>query len=909
MNKVSTCILLLFLIAGCRTSQDITTVPATEKIAPVIDRELFFDDPQYAGAQISPDGNFISFRKQLDGVMNVWVKRVDGPFDAARPMTSYTTRSITDYFWSRDSRYILYVQDKGGDENFHIYAVSPTDRPAEGKRAPEPRNLTNIDGVRAQIYAVPIMDPDYIIIGLNERDPQLHDVYRLDLETGRKELLIENDQNISNWHSDEAGNIRNAVRQTPDGGTEILEINGDQLTPVYEVSAEETVNIVRYHEDFERFYLSTNKGDADLSRLILFDPETGEEELIAADPEREVDFGGAIFSDISNELLATYYMADRVRMVPQNEEFERDYNNIGDEVGDARINISSRTADENIWIVSAGKDTDPGSAYVYYRDSGKMELLYNSRPDLPPDHLAEMHAIRYTARDGMEIPAYLTLPRGMERQDLPVVINPHGGPWTRDYWGYDATAQFLANRGYAVLQPNFRGSTGYGKEFLNAGNKEWGTGAMQHDITDGVKYLIDLGIADPGRIGIYGGSYGGYAALAGLAFTPGLYAAGVSVDGPSNMITLLNSIPPYWEPIREMFRIRVGDLEDPGEGEMMKEQSPLFSADQIKAPLLVIQGANDPRSPKVESDQIVAALRKLGREVEYIVAPDEGHEFTGHENRLAYIADMERFLSEHLGGRYQESMTEDIRERLDEIKVNINTVTMPEEAVGIDEAKTAPLPAVSGDLLQSSTLEYVSHLETQGQNLEMKITRRLSQEIYEGQPVWRLIEHAKMPMGEITDTIDVQRDDLLPVRRSTQQGPLALDLQYSATTIDGEITQGDQVTPLNINLDAPVYADGSGLHLALSSLPLTENYKSTFRIYDVMTLEVKPMALEVSGIETITVPAGPFSAYKLEITPMDNDSGKQTVWITNDESRKVVRIKAILPEEMGGGSIVTELTE
>ncbi|MEX2397948.1 MAG: prolyl oligopeptidase family serine peptidase, partial [Balneolales bacterium] len=575
---------------------------------------------------------------------------------------------------------------------------------------------------------------------------------------------------------------------------------------------------------------------------------------------------------------------------------------------DGQINITSRTADENIWMVNVNSDTDPGSSYVYARDEGDLELLYQSRPDLPSEHLAEMRAVRYTSRDGLEIPAYLTLPKGREPGNLPVIINPHGGPWARDHWGYNATAQFLANRGYAVLQPNFRGSTGYGKEFLNAGNKEWGTGAMQHDITDGVEYLINEGIADPDRIGIYGGSYGGYATLAGLTFTPDLYSAGVSFVGPSNIITLLNSIPPYWEPVRKMFSIRVGNLDDPQELEMLKEQSPLFSAEQIAAPLLVIQGANDPRVKKAESDQIVAALRDLNREVEYIVAPDEGHGFAGRENRLAYIADMERFLSEHLGGLYQEEMSNEIWERLDEIKVDITTVTLPEEALSLDVAKTAPLPAVSGQRLQSSTLEYVSSLETQGQNLDIQIIRRLSQEVHDGQSVWRLIEHSTTPMGEIKDTIDVGRDNLLPVRRATLQGPMSLDLQYSTTSIEGMITRSGQTTPLNADLEAPVFADGSALYLTLSSLPLSQNYKTTFRIYDVMAHQVKPMALEVAGIETITVPAGSFSTFKLEITPLDNNSGKQTIWITDDNSRKVIRVNATLPVEMGGGSIVTELT-
>ncbi|MEX0929703.1 MAG: prolyl oligopeptidase family serine peptidase [Balneolales bacterium] len=909
MNKLIAFICILLFLGGCRAGQEITADPEPpQPRPPLIDRELFFDAPAYDQARISPDGNYVSFRKPLDGMMNIWVKGIDEPLEAARPMTSDTTRPVSGYFWSRDSRFILYVQDKG-DGDLHILAVDHLEVPEAGNQSPPARDLTDIGEVRAQILAVPRDDPDYIIIGLNDRDPRLHDVYRLHLETGNREMLIENKENISGWYFDEAGNIRNAIRQTPDGGTEILAIDGDQLDRVYSVNAEESATIIRYHEDYERVYMVTNKGDADLSRLVLFNPGTGEEELVAVDPEEEVDFGGVVFSDATNEILATCFTGERQRIYPENAGFEHDLRTIRNKVGEGQITIGSQTAEEDIWIVNVSKDTDPGSAYVYDRNNEHLERLYQSRPNLDSDHLSVMQSIRYTARDGMEIPAYLTLPKGVPHENLPLIVHPHGGPWARDTWGYDPTAQFLANRGYAVLQPNFRGSTGYGKAFLNAGNKKWGTGAMQHDITDGVEYLIDQGIADAGRTGIYGGSYGGYAALAGLAFTPDLYAAGVSFTGPSNIITLLNSIPPCPDPVRKTFSVRVGDPDDPADRERLIEQSPLFSAEQMKAPLMIIQGANDRRVMKTESDQIVAALGDLGREVEYLVAPDEGHGFADRVNRLAYIAAMERFLSVHLGGRYQQSMDDEVWRRLGEIRETITAISLPDNGIDRHEAKTAPLPAVSGQRLRSGTLEYASRLESQGEELEMDVTRSLSRENYNGQPVWRLVEHARMPMGEIRDTIDVRRDNLLPVRRSTLQGPMTLDIHYSETGIDGNITQSGRITPLSADLDAPVFADGSGLHLTLSLLPLTETYATTFRIYDVISLEVKPMHLEVIGSETITVPAGSFETFKIEITPLDNDSGKQTVWIGSDASRNVIRVRAVLPGEMGGGSIVTELVQ
>ena len=675
MLKVVLAILvLMLLVQGCGAHWPMAGQRA-DGPAPLIDRELFFDDPEYAGARISPDGEFISFRRQLDGVMNVWVKRRGVGMDEAWPVTADKSRPITTYFWSQDSKYILYIQDTGGDENFHIYAVDPAAEPEAGALTPRARNLTPKDGVRARIYSVPRDTPDYIVVGLNDRDPRLHDVYRLNIHTGDKELLALNDANIAAWHVDRDGELRLATRQTADGGAEILKIHDeDRFESIYEVNHEESVGVSLFRKDGHRFYMTTNRG-ADLTSLAIFDLETGEKEILASDPEGEVDFGGAIYSYKNDEMLAYTYFGDYPRVYPQQEQFAADYEYLKGELGDIRIDIASQTHEEDIWLVAASKDTDPGSVYVFERENRELRLLYRSRPELDPGHLAEMQAIRYTARDGLEIPAYLTLPQGREPKNLPVVVNPHGGPWVRDYWGYSPAAQFLANRGYAVLQINYRGSSGFGKEFLNAGNQEWGTGYMQHDITDGVQHLIAEGIADPDRVGIYGGSYGGYATLAGLAFTPELYAAGVSFVGPSNIITLLDSVPPYWEPVIKRFHRRVGDPEDPDDRRRLKEQSPLYAAENIVAPLLVVQGANDPRVIQRESDQIVAALRDLGRPVEYIVAPDEGHGFRRRENRLAYIYAMERFFADHLGGRYQEQLAEPIRRRLEEITMDVDRVS------------------------------------------------------------------------------------------------------------------------------------------------------------------------------------------------------------------------------------------
>jgi len=878
-----------------------------DNLPPLIDRDIFFGDPEIAGAQLSPDGQFISFRKPHLGVMNIWVKTVDESFENARPLTADTTRPIMGYFWSQDSKYILYVQDKGGDENYHIYAVDPSVEPDPGTSVPPARNLTDIDDVRAMIYAVPENTPNHIIIGINDRNPQLHDVYRLDITTGELELLIQNDQNVAGWATDNDGDIRLAIRQTPDGGTEILRVDEDELVQIYTVSNEESAGPIQFHKDGKRVYMVTNKG-TDLTRLILFDPVTGEEEFVESDPEDQVDFAGAEFSQVTKELIATYYLGDRLRVYPRDEKFAQDYEFLKANLPDGDIYRGSSTADESKFLISVTSDTDPGATYLFDRVKQEISFLYRPRPNLPTEYLASMIPVRYTARDGLEIPAYLTIPMGVEPKNLPVIILPHGGPWARDTWGYRSEVQFLANRGYAVFQQNFRGSTGYGKEFLNAGNREWGTGYMQHDITDGVRYLIEQGIADPERVAIYGGSYGGYATLAGLAFTPDLYAAGISFVGPSNIITLLNSIPPYWEPIRKIFAVRVGDLDDPEDVDMMKAQSPLYSAEHIKAPLLVVQGANDPRVIKAESDQIVVALRDLERDVEYIVAPDEGHGFAGRENRIAFYVAMEEFFARHLGGRYQKDVPEEIGERLENITVDITTVTLPEPITISKDAEIAPLPSMDTNRLSEYNLQYSTVLETAGQSFTIQSVRTLTKSSFNEMDVWKSIETASGPFGAVADTFYLDYSSLVPVKRSTTQGMAVISVDYSPESVTGKITAGPQEIPIMVQLRAPVFGDGPALDIALLGMGLSEGGETTIRTLDLNMQKSRIMKVHVAGIEDVTVPAGTYTCYRLELQPIDDPSGKSSVWITVDETYKIIKKTDVLPAQIGGGTATMELT-
>jgi dipeptidyl aminopeptidase/acylaminoacyl peptidase len=878
------------------------------KLPPLLDRELFFGDPDYSGAQLSPDGKYISFLKQYNDVRNVYVKKREEAFDKARPVTA-DARPVLGYFWSRDSKYVLYVQDKLGNENWHVYAVDPSAASDAESGVPPARDLTPIDGITARIYALPKNAPDRIVVGMNDRDATYHDVYDVSIATGNRELLIENTEKVGGYTFDLEGNVRLATRQTDDGGTEILRVNDDgTLAPIYTCSWEESAFPVRFQPDGVRFYMETNKGsDADLSRLVLVDPGTGAEELVESDPEKEVDFGSPVFDGRTDELIATVYVGDKVRIYPRTKEVRADLEFFDKNLPEGEYNVQSSTADMRYHLVSVSRDVDPGSVYLYDRDKKRMELLYKSRPELPSEYLAEMKPVRYTARDGLEIPAYLTVPNGVEPVNLPVVIFPHGGPWARDRWGYDGYAQFLGNRGYAVLQMNFRGSAGYGKSFLNAGNKEWGFGAMQHDITDGVKYLVDQGIADPERVAIFGGSYGGYATLAGVTFTPDLYTAAIPYVAPSNLVTLIKSFPAYWGPFMKRWYQRVGDPNDPEDKKDLIARSPLFKASEIKTPMLVVHGLNDPRVKKSESDQLVVALRERGINVEYIVAPDEGHGFRAPENRMALAVAIERFLAKHIGGRYQEDMPESLGSKLAELTVDVAAVELPDETLA-GYAETAPLPEFVPDQIGAMKVQYKAAVTMGDQAIDVDVTRQVTGAELDGSRVW-LVESVQVSsFGTTIDTTYVDMESLRPLKRSMKMGEVTARATYSNDKIEGAIDMGGNQMPIDVDLSAPVLCDGGALEFVMGALPLADGYETTLRTFDSQIQQVRTWSLTVSGPESVECEAGSHSAYKVVMAPLDGGTDSSTFYVSEDVPRYVVTKAGTLHARAGGGNVSMELT-
>ena len=641
---------------------------------PIIDRQLFFGEIQIAGAQISPDGQYLSFLKPYKGTRNIWVKKAGEPFSAARPMSAEATRPIRSYFWSRDSKYILYSQDVGGDENFNVYAIDPSQPADPATGVPPTRALTNMKGVRTEIFAAPRAKPDILYIGLNDRDPQWHDLYELHISTGEKTLLRKNTERVENWDFDHDGNLRLAERTTQAGDTEIMRVDPDGFKVIYSCTVLESCGVDDFEAGNKQVYLETNKGALNLSEVELLDIATGATTTYESDPEHRVDFGSLQISDADYHVYFTSYEDDRPRHYFRDKEFEREFHWLQSKLPGKEIGFGARSADENIWIVSAYSDTEPGETYVWNRKAKTLVLQYRIREELPRDSLSQRKPYRFKSSDGLEIPAYLTLPKGLPAKNLPLIVLPHGGPWARDNYGYDTYAQFFANRGYAVLQPNFRGSTGYGKKFLNAGDGQWGR-KMQDDLTWGVKAVVADGTVDAKRVGIFGGSYGGYATLAGVAFTPDLYAAAVAYVAPSNLITLLDAIPPYWEAGRKQLYARMADPTTPEGKALLIAESPLTKAKAIVTPLMVVQGKNDPRVNIRESNQIVAAVRDNGKPVVYLVAADEGHGFARPINNLAMVTEMEAFFAKYLDARFQADAPPDVEAKLKEMTVDPRTVS------------------------------------------------------------------------------------------------------------------------------------------------------------------------------------------------------------------------------------------
>ncbi len=631
---------------------------------PLIPREELFGNPEKASSQISPDGKFLSWLAPKDGVLNIWLAPLDNLEDASC-ITKDALRGIRMYMWAKSSDYLLYMQDSAGDENWHIHAVDP--------KTGEDRDLTDIDGVNAHIMGLSWNEPDSFLVGLNDRDASWHDVYKINIITGDKELVILNEDEYSGFTFDADYNLKLAEKSLDVEGIKIVYKRvGEGWEEFLRIGHEDqlTTHIYRFDKSGESFYMIDSR-ENDKAALVLVSLADGSQQLLAQSDK--ADISDLLMNPTTYELeaWAADYLKPEWHVVSDS---VKDDIAILDKEFPGEYSITSRTKADDLWIISVSDAQNPGAAWLYQRGSQTLSKLYSARPDLEKQPLLPMHGIVVTARDGLELPGYLTVPGNSDvsadmkpSSPVPMVLLVHGGPWARDHYGFNGTHQWLANRGYAVLSINFRGSTGFGKAFVNAADGEW-SGKMHDDLIDTVDWAVEQGIADKDKVAIMGGSYGGYAALAGLTYTPEVFCCGVDIVGPSNLETLLETIPPYWKAFYEQLARRVGDPRTEQGLQQLKDCSPLHKADKITKPLLIGQGANDPRVKQAEADQIVDAMKANNLPVTYIVYPDEGHGWARPENRLSFNAVTEAFLAANLGGQAEpvgnafEGSSIDIRE-------------------------------------------------------------------------------------------------------------------------------------------------------------------------------------------------------------------------------------------------------
>jgi len=623
-------------------------LPAAAELPPLIPRTVLFGNPEKTNPQLSPDGSRLAYLAPNDkNVLQVWVQTVGQ--DDARAVTKDPKRGIQQYLWGPSGKQVLYLQDNDGDENYHLYLTD--------LESNETRDLTPYQGVRALPVAVDADFPDEILVALNRRVRQVFDVYRVDLATGGVTLEVENPGNVGGWETDLNLKVRARVLQNPDGSSalEVRDTPTSEWRKVLGWGVADQVSPIAFTADGAGLYLTSNL-DANAARLVVLDCATGKTRVVSEDPDYDVS--SVALHPKTNAVLAVQYNKARREWVMLDPGLKPDMAAIP-KLSDGDYFVASGTEDNQTWLVGFTRDVGGVRYYKWDRAAQKGDFLFAARPQLDTYKLAPMEPVVVTARDGLKLQCYLTKPVGVPAKNLPMVVFVHGGPWARDEWGYASYPQWFANRGYACLQVNYRGSTGFGKKFLHAADHEF-AGKMHDDLIDAVNWAVKQGVADKNKVAIMGGSYGGYATLVGLTFTPDVFACGVDLVGPSNLASMIESLPPYWKPsLASSWYPRVGDPGDPAQRKDLEARSPLFKVDQIKKPLMIVQGANDPRVVKKESDQIVAAMQKAGKPVEYYVFADEGHGLARPENRLKFAALAEHFLAKYLSGR-AEPMTADV---------------------------------------------------------------------------------------------------------------------------------------------------------------------------------------------------------------------------------------------------------
>ena len=835
----------------------------------LIDRKLFFGNPEISGSQLSPDGKYVTFLKEHEGIMNLWIKKFDEPFEKAIPLTNQK-RPMYGYFWTEDAKFILFVRDNDGDENMNIFAINPY----IGK-LPEARNLTPMKDITANILMVSKKNPNILYVGLNNRDKKWHDLFKLEIASGKLDMIYENKDRITDFNFDWDEKLRLLNKTDEKGNTVTYRIDeGNKLEEIYRTNVKEGAAFLMWNKDNSQVYLETNKGELDKSELYLMNPLTKQLTLIEKDPKGQVDFGSLFIDDNTREIIYTSYTNDKRIRYWKNKTWEENHKFLESKLPGREIGYNSYTKDYSKMLISTYGDKYVPEVYYFDTKTRELTFQYCPRPKLKAieSELVEMLPISYASSDGTNINGYLSLPKG-GKKNLPLIALIHGGPkGPRDNWGYSAEVQFLCNRGFAVFQPNFRASGGYGKIFLNAGDKQWGK-LMQDDITWGVQDLITNGVADPKKLVIMGGSYGGYATLAGLTFTPDLYTCGVDIVGPSNIFTLLESIPPYWEAGRAMLYEMVGDPSTDEGKKLIRQASPLFHVDKINKPLLVIQGANDPRVKQAEADQIVIALRDKGKKVDYLLAKDEGHGFYKPINNNAMYAGVEKFLSEVIGTPYQKDMPQDVADKLKELTVDISKVKH-ETKKDLKAAKS--LPPIVNPLIEIN-LSYDVVLEVQGQKIPMNMVRTIKKIGND----FEIEDLSKSTMGEMKDKSTISPDFKLKTRTVSQNSQETIFV-FSDNSCKGNLMGKD----LTISWDGAAIFDGSIQDLMIAGLPLQDGFSIVCNMPDIMSGKAKLVQITYIGMEN--------GMQKVEIVNIENATDITTLWL--DVKYKMARkMTSVIP--------------
>lgn len=672
----SAAIAAALLLTGCSTADTPNPQPQAavtqQTEVPLIPIENFFNEQSIRHLKMSDDGKWLTFVKEYRGSSNIYLMADKSDLASATPLTK-SVEPIRAFEWSAKGNDLFFMKDKGGNENTQIYKLSFEEK--AGKITAKEQRLTHNDDVQYNMLEQVKDNPDLLVVQANHDDSSRIDIYLLNINDGKLTPILKNELSFTLVKFNKQGQPVIASGSNLDNTNALYVLIDGNWRKIIQSAKGESIDILKVNDAKKLAYISANIGERDKQELLKVDLLTGKYETIHKDPENEADIFAVQFSD-AGEPLAVGYYGGRLRVYPLDAEFAHHWDVINRHFNqDVEITIGEMNEKTNLWQIHVASDRAAGADYQYNAATGDIHLLVDIPASIPTDQLSPRQSLVYTARDGIKIQAYLTLPKGNQR-NLPTIILPHGGPWQRDFWTLDsgyfhAIAQFYANRGYAVLQPNFRASTGFGKHFLNLGNNNWGTGSMQDDLTDGANYLVEQGIADKNRLGIFGASYGGYAALSGATFTPDLYQAVIAYVGPSSLVTLMASFPDYWRPYLGQWFESVGDPLIPEQKQDMENRSPINFVDNIKAPLMLIQGANDPRVTQVESDNIAKKMYQKSLPVEYLLAKDEGHGFIKRANKLASIIATERFFGKYLGGKVDNNVNPALLEHLNSLNVDI----------------------------------------------------------------------------------------------------------------------------------------------------------------------------------------------------------------------------------------------